>query len=116
MVNVQVDEAAQLAELEAKALTLRQKRAAADDKIKAARIEYLESQIRIGEAQLNRMVFRAVKQLEDWRAALRVLKPSADLPVDAGLVASSADGSEAFVEAAVERKPVSDGQQEPALL
>ena len=47
--NVQIDEVSNLAELESKRLTLLQKRAAADAKIQAARIEYLESQIRIGE-------------------------------------------------------------------
>ena len=95
--NVQIDEVSNLAELESKRLTLLQKRAAADAKIQAARIEYLESQIRIGETQLNRMVYRAVQQLENWRSALRVLKPE---PV------SVEAPSEALVDAAVERAPI----------
>jgi hypothetical protein len=97
--EVQVDEAQAFGEAQARALTLLEKRRAADEKIKAARIGYLESQIRIGKAQLSRQVMRAVKQLEDWEAALRQLRPEPEaLPVEAP--------SEPVVEAAVERAPV----------
>jgi len=107
--EIVVDEMAQYEQAAQRQATLLEKRAAAEAKIKAARIEYLESQIRTGEAALSRIVLRAVKQLEDWRAALRQLKPEPlEVAPELASVARSTHGE-------VERGHI-DGQQAPALL